>query len=221
MRGRAKGEIRGTVLIADDHEVVRLGLVLLLRRCLGAKKIVQAECFSEVIGHLKETDLTLAIVDLTMPGLSGPQDIARIRLLRPDARVVVLSGSTSRKDILDALSAGVHGYIVKNLTSEDLIDKLRYVLSGEIYVPPILAEQAPEHAESVAQKGVLQPAQNILSNRQRQVLKGLLEGKSNKEIAQELKVAEGTVKMHLAALFRVLGAANRAHAAALGKHLIG
>ena len=222
MRGRAKGEFQGTVLIADDHEVVRLGLVQLLRRSLRAKKIVEAVCFEGIITHLEASDVALAIVDLGMPGLTGAGDLRRMRDLRPNARIVVLSGSTSRTDILNALAAGMHGYVVKSQTSEELVAKLRYVLSGEIYVPPILAELALEPGPRTApQRGAQLAAQEFLSSRQRQVLKGLVQGRSNKEIAQDLKIAEGTVKMHLASLFRALGATNRAHAAALGKQLVG
>jgi DNA-binding NarL/FixJ family response regulator len=99
-----------------------------------------------------------------------------------------------------------------------LIERLRYILSGEIYVPPVLADRPAEPGPPPEAVRV-QPMQS-LSHRQRQVLMGLVEGKSNKEIAQALNVAEGTVKMHLAALFRVLGATNRAHAVAMGKQLI-
>jgi DNA-binding NarL/FixJ family response regulator len=225
MRGRAKKGFHGTVLIADDHQLVRAGLVQLLRRCLRAGKIVEAVRFEEVIACLETSEVELAIVDLGMPGLKGAADLKRLRELRPSARMVVLSGSTSQADILDALKAGMHGYIIKSQTSEELIDKLRYVLSGEIYVPPLLADlaldPAPAATAHAGPKSGLQPgAHKALSSRQRQVLKGLVEGKSNKEIAQDLRIAEGTVKMHLAGLFRVLGATNRAHAAALGKQYL-
>ena len=99
-----------------------------------------------------------------------------------------------------------------------MVERLRHVLSGEIYVPAVLAEPLPGPVEAAELNS--QPEQKALSSRQREVLKGLIEGKSNKEIARALNVAEGTVKIHLAALFRVLGATNRAHAAAIGKQLI-
>jgi len=221
MPGRGKTEFRGTALIADDHEVFRIGLMHLLRRSLKVKRFLQAECFGQVVEHLKDEDVTLAILDLRMPGLEGPEEITRVRLLRPDAQVVVLSASDSRKDILEALSAGAHGYIVKSQNTDRLVDRLRHVLSGEIYVPAILADLPLEPDKGTVPNSGPQSAQKTLSSRQRQVLKGLVEGKSNKDIARSLNVAEGTVKIHLAALFRVLGATNRAHAVALGKQLIG
>ena len=218
MRERAVYEFRGAVLIADDHQVFRMGLAQLLRRHLKVKKFLEAGCFAENMDQLQNKDLTLAIVDLRMPGLAGPKGIAHMRLLRPEAQIVVLSASDCREDILGALSAGVHGYIVKSQDTDQLIHRLRYILSGEIYVPPILAERPPDPGGN-SEASRVQPMQS-LSARQRQVLIGLVEGKSNKEIAQALNVAEGTVKMHLAALFRVLGATNRAHAVAMGKQLI-
>jgi DNA-binding NarL/FixJ family response regulator len=90
-----------------------------------------------------------------------------------------------------------------------------------MYVPASLAELLPETTVASTSKPIAELLKIDLSKRQRQVLKGLIEGKSNKEIAQALGIAEGTVKIHLAALFRLLRAANRAHAAALGKQLIG
>jgi len=213
MRAHAQRDFRGTVLVADDHEVFRIGLVQLLRSSLKIKRFLEAESLLEVTDHLKDQDLALAIIDLRMPGMTGAKDLERIRRQRPDVQIVVVSASESREDILDALEAGVHGYIVKNQHTDQLIAKLRYILSGEIYVPPSLAEQQPvsDRAQRVDKR---------LSGRQHQVLKGLVEGKSNKEIAKGLNVAEGTVKMHLVALYRVLGATNRAHAAALGRQLI-
>ena len=210
--GRAKGDFQGTVLIADDHVVLRMGLAQLLQQRLKVKRFLEATSFAEAIEHLKQKEVTLAIVDLGMPGLTTPKDITKMRLLRPDALVVVLSASDRREDILEALSAGVHGYIVKSQKTDHLIDRLRYILSGEVYVPPILAEQANRSSR---------PEERPLTSRQRQVLEGLVAGKSNKDIAQALNIAEGTVKLHLASLFRLLGATNRAHAAALGKQLIG
>src|SRR5262245_46474780 len=218
MPERAACEFQGAVLIADDHQVFRIGLAQLLRRQLKVARLLEAGSFAEAMEHLKNKDVSLAIVDLRMPGLVGPQGIAQMRRSRPEAQIVVLSASDCREDILGALAAGVHGYIVKSQHPDQLIERLRYILGGEIYVPPILAER-PIEEEASSRPARVQPMQS-LSHRQRQVLMGLIEGKSNKEIAQALSVAEGTVKMHLAALFRVLGATNRAHAVAMGKQLI-
>jgi DNA-binding NarL/FixJ family response regulator len=214
-------EFRGAILIADDHEVFRFGLAQLLRHSLGAHTILEAERFEEALEQLQNKDVSLAIIDLGMPGLPSPHQLAEIRTRRPDVRVVVISGSDSREDILDALAAGVHGYIVKSQRTSALIDRLRYILSGEIYVPPSLAERPAAPVQPPIRQTESQLTTETLSDRQRQVLKGLVEGLSNKEIARQLSISEGTVKMHIAALFRLLGATNRTHAVALGKQLLG
>jgi DNA-binding NarL/FixJ family response regulator len=221
MKKHETPEFRGTILIADDHEVFRFGLAQLLRQALGAERILEAERFEEALDQLQDGDLKLVIVDLGMPGLPSPDQLATIRAQRPDVRVVVISGSDSREDILAALAAGVHGYIVKSQRTKALIDKLRYVLGGEIYVPPSLADRPSPLAEQPMRQAVSRPTAETLSERRRQVLKGLVEGLSNKEIARRLGISEGTVKMHIAALFRLLGATNRTHVVALGKELLG
>ena len=207
----------GSVLIVDDHAVYRYGLALILRDGLGASKVIEAERFEEGLARLDEPDLALAIFDLDMPGLTHPRDLERVRRRRPDVPLVVLSASETREDVLASLAAGAHGYIIKSHAPDAMIGHLQRVLSGEIYVPPLLAElpAAPQHAPAATGQVL-----STLSERQRQVLQGLVEGKSNKEIAHDLGLSEGTVKMHIAGLLRQLGATNRTHAAALGKQLL-
>jgi DNA-binding NarL/FixJ family response regulator len=142
-----------------------------------------------------------------------------IRRLRSGVKIVVLSSSDRAVGILGALAAGVHGYIVKSARIDGVIERLAYIMSGEIYVPAGLADQVatsttpqPAEATPVAAAAV-KPGNGAcqLSDRQRQVLDGLLMGLSNKQIARELKLAEGTVKIHIGALLRALSASNRAH----------
>jgi len=213
----------GSILIADDHEVFRFGLVHLLTNSMKVSKIYEAGRFEEALELLRHKDLVLAILDLNMPGLGQPSDLAKVRAARPDIRVVVLSGSEGRQDILGALDAGVHGYIIKSQGLAALVDRLRYVMSGEIYVPPVLAERAPAcevPVAAIAARVESLPPTVSLTTRQKHVLEGLVEGLSNKEIALKLGVSEGTVKMHIASLLRIIGAANRTHAAALGRQLL-
>lgn len=225
-------KLGGSALVADDHEVVRFGLVQLLRQELAPKRIYEAECFEEALQQLGNDDLKLVVCDLGMPGLDGPSDLARIRRKRPDVKLVVLSAIQEREAVLESLAAGVHGYIVKTTPNDVIIGRLAYILGGEIYVPPLLAAIAaePERATTeaaTASSGIeadavaSQTLHNVrLSPRQLQVLGGLVRGLSNKELARELVLAEGTIKMHVGAVLRALGASNRAHAAALGQQLL-
>lgn len=216
-----EGRLAGSILVVDDHEVFRFGLVQLLKHSFGVDAIIEAGRFEDALRELGRADLKLILVDLDMPGLSQVGDLSALMEQRPDVRVVVVSGSGSREDMLAALAAGVHGYIMKGQGSEVLIEKLRYVLGGDIYVPPQLADRSHGRATDVP---VLRKAPSVsfeLSDRQRDVLQGLIDGLSNKEIANRIGISEGTVKMHMAALFRALGATNRTHAVAIGKEFIG
>jgi DNA-binding NarL/FixJ family response regulator len=221
----------GAILVADDHAVTRFGLIQLFRDALAADRIFEAQTFSEALDRLRDASIRLAIFDLGMPGLDSPMNLAQVRKARPDIKVVVLSASERRTDILAALDAGVHGYLVKSANMDRLVSRIQHVLAGEIYVPSSLAElpcadATPRFAPTGAVMAPNAPMNgngdeiSVLSDRQRQVLEGLMMGLSNKQIARELDLAEGTVKMHVGALFRTLGAQNRTHAVALGKKLL-
>lgn len=210
----------GAVLIADDHEVTRFGLSQLVRDQLGASRVLEAARFETAVELLGEGDLELAIVDLSMPGLSGPQELTEVRQARPDVKLVVLSASTMREDILSCLAAGVHGYIIKTEGLDELVGRLRHVLRGEIYVPPRLAEV--EGAAAGPAQVAPWPASEALSRltpRQTKVLLCLEKGMTNKEIARELGISDRTVKMHLSTIYPLLGVHNRTQAAAVARSL--
>jgi len=210
----------GAALVAEDHGVTRFGLLQFLRDRLGVGQTYEAQRFSEALDMLSRHPIDLAVIDLVIPGLESPRDLAQIRKRFPGVRVVVLTGSSLRSNILAALEAGVHGYIVKTDSMDDLAERLGYVMKGEIYVPPCLAEMgadpgsAAATAESVNGAGLPK-----LTQRQQQVLRSIVRGQSNKQIAKELKLAVGTVKMHVSSVLTALGAQNRSHAAALGRRL--
>jgi DNA-binding NarL/FixJ family response regulator len=214
-----KGAPLGTIVIADDHEVFRYGLAQVLRRSLNLARVLEAATFDEAIQHLAEESVIAAIVDLGMPGLERIEDLARVRRRRADIRLVVLSGSEARESILAALAAGAHGYIVKNASTSALLDHIKTILGGTIYVPECLAQLPPEASlpEAPVETPKLSPVMAGLTDRQRDVLKLIAEGFSNKRIAHALAISEGTVKMHVTSILRVTGASNRAQAAALGK----
>jgi DNA-binding NarL/FixJ family response regulator len=210
----------GTVLIADDHEVYRFGLSRLLHTSLGAERVLEADRFEVALECLDATDLKLAIFDLTMPGLDSPHDLAKVRQARPDVTLVALTASDCREDMLAVLAAGAHGYILKSESSDLLLERLQHVLAGEVYVPASLTHlaPAPERDPTGLRNNI--EVTSRLTERQVQVLRCLLAGKSNKEIGRELSLSSSTVKQHLVAIFRALGAQNRAHAAALARQLL-
>lgn len=201
-------------LIADDHELFRSGLKQLLLDELGAEDVREAETLDQAIEILGgDSSCDLILVDLRMPGMSGADDLAALRDGFPEAKVAVVSAWEERAEIIAALSAGVHGYVPKSLPSAEIAGALRSILEGRIYAPPSLGRReaaAPSPAPTLAYGA----GQEKLTARQKEVLNELLKGQASKEIARSLDIAEGTVKIHLAAIYRALGVRTRAEAIA-------
>lgn len=216
---------RPIALIADDDEFFRVALRTILTAQLGFADIVETASFDEALEKLAARgNVRLALLDLRMPGMTSAGSVRTVRECFPEIRVIVVSASQRRDDIITALAAGAHGYVPKSMGVGDLAQAIETVLQGKIYVPPILADLPPEPERGPER---IPPASGRgrdatpLTPRQRQVLELLVQGKSNKEMARALKLAEGTVKVHLAALFRTMGVASRSAAAAAGVRLLG
>jgi DNA-binding NarL/FixJ family response regulator len=199
-------------LIADDHELFRSGLKQLLVDVLRAEDVREAETLDQAIDMLTNDGAgDLILVDLRMPGMNGAEALSALRDGFPDAKVAVVSAWEERAEIIAALGAGVHGYIPKSLSSSEIAAAIRSILGGNIFVPPTLGRRDP---------GALpRPVASIdpgdkLTIRQKEVLTELLKGQASKEIARSLDIAEGTVKIHLAAIYRALGVRTRAEAIA-------
>jgi DNA-binding NarL/FixJ family response regulator len=212
------------VLIADDDEFFRLALKSILVNALGFTHVLETGSLDEALERLGDrTDICLALFDLAMPGMESAASLGAVRECFPQIRVAVVTGSKRRRDILLALEAGVHGYVHKGVGAPELARALEKVMDGEIYVPasladlPALSDEAPAN---LAPPGAVHGRAASLTPRQREVLHLLVQGKSNKEIARNLNLGEGTVKIHLASLFRNLGVNNRSAAAVAGLHLL-
>jgi DNA-binding NarL/FixJ family response regulator len=214
------------VLIADDDEFFRLALKSILVGTLGFSQVIETGSLDEALERMGENaGISLALFDLSMPGMESAASLGAVRECFPATRVAVVSGSQRRRDILLALEAGVHGYVHKGVGAPELARALRTIMDGHIHVPASLADIPPIPEES--RSGMFAPAGSSdassavsLTPRQREVLQLLVQGKSNKEIARTLTLGEGTVKIHLASLFRNLGVSNRSAAAVAGLHLL-
>lgn len=199
-------------LIADDHELFRSGLKQLLIDVLGAEDVREAETLDQAIESLtNEGAGDLVLVDLRMPGMNGAEALAALRDGFPDSKIAVVSAWEERAEIIAALSAGVHGYIPKSLPSAEIANAIRSILDGRIFVPATIGRREPNAPASPPDIGA---GQDKLTLRQREVLNELLKGQASKEIARTLDIAEGTVKIHLAAIYRALGVRTRAEAIA-------
>lgn len=210
-------------LIADDDEYFRMAIGSILRDRLNFTRVVETASFDEALERLEEEgNVRLAVFDLNMPGLDGPAALRTIRESFSVERLAVVSGTRDRNLILQSLDAGAHGFVSKSQGAHELLSALQQIIAGSLYVSPVLAELGPGMRESHSDSAALRkPSEKPrLTPRQHDVLQMLVEGKSNKEIARALNLGAGTVKVHLAALFRSLGVTNRAAAAVAGAELL-
>ncbi|MGE0293934.1 MAG: response regulator [Hyphomonadaceae bacterium] len=201
-------------LVADDHELFRSGMKQLLVDVFRAEEVREAETMDRALEILtNEGAGDLVLVDWRMPGMSGAESLAALRDGFPETKVAVISAWEERADILSALGAGVHGYIPKSLPSTQIASALQGILEGRIFVPAAIGKrESGKDAAGAADRTKLDV--DKLTLRQRDVLQELLKGQSSKEIARTLDIAEGTVKIHLAAIYRALGVRTRAEAIA-------
>jgi DNA-binding NarL/FixJ family response regulator len=201
------------LLVVDDHPVFRDGMVALLKQAADNTIVLQApECATALMIAEEHPDLDAVFVDLMMPGMTGDIAVREFGKRRPELPVIVLSSSENPSDVRRALNAGALGYIPKSATPQTLLSALQLVLSGNIYVPPLLARAAQPTTDDRAHAGATAPIQQ-LTERQIDVLKQLCTGLSNKEISSRLGIAEKTVKAHVAAIFKTLNVVNRTQAA--------
>ncbi len=193
------------VLLADDHPLFREGVKPVLHKLDSDLEIIEAVDYPTAFAAMHQVgEVDLALLDLFMPGMSGVEGVIRFRAAFPGTPLVILSASEVVEDIHRLLFAGALGYVTKASPSEVILGALRLVLAGGVYVPPsLLNSHGDDHV-------LLNPF--LLTSRQMEVLRELVKGQTNKQIAKSLEVTEGTVKIHLAAIFRILRVNNRTEA---------
>lgn len=197
------------ILLADDHVLVRDALKSYIERLAEDATVHAASSFPEAYAVAQhEAGLELIILDLRMPGMNGLEGLARMRALRPNTPVVIMSGLARQQDISEALDAGAAGFFPKTLNGAALVSAVRLVLAGERFVP------STDHAAAADFEPQLDSeTTGTLTVREREVLDLLTKGLSNKEIARQLDLQEVTIKLHVRGICRKLGAKNRTQAA--------
>jgi len=194
------------VLIAHRYALVGQALIGLLAGRKPTHRFVPADGMAALEQSLRSIQVDLLLVDYGLEGLGGADGVRAVRAAYPSLRVVVLAETDEPATILACLAAGAHGYVLQSSTTMLLLQALSIVESGGVFVPA--SATGPARAAPVPQ--VMTPAG--LTERQRDVLRLLSGGRPTKSIARELGVAVGTVKVHLAAIYRALGATNRVEA---------
>ena len=196
-----------TVLIVDDHPMMRLGVAAIVSDQPDMAVVAQAGTGEQAVDLFRQHKPHVTLMDLRLPGMSGVEAIRAIRRESPRARFVVLTTYEGDEDVHQALEAGAQGYLVKGMSPETLVDALRRVHAGHRVLPPPVARRLEARIPN-----------SDLSAREREVLSLIAHGKNNKEIAATLGITEGTVKCHVTMILSRLGVSDRTQAVVAAAH---
>lgn len=197
-----KNKIR--VLLADDHPSLRAGLASILNAQPDLEVVAEAGSGREALEKASATQPDVMVVDLRMPDGDGIETIQALRKQTPSVQALVLTTYDNEEDVFNALEAGARGYILKDTTSEEIIDAVRKVYSGVRYLPSAIASRLADR--------MIRPS---LTPRELDVLRLVSRGRSNKEIGAAMFISEETVKSHMKGLFQKLGVHDRAEAVSI------
>jgi DNA-binding NarL/FixJ family response regulator len=206
-------ERRIRLLVVDDHEVVRQGLVALLDRREGFEVVAQAATVAESIALAGRYEPDLVIMDVRLPDGSGIEACREIRAARPETRVVMLTSYPDEEAVLSAIIAGASGYLLKQIRGRDLVSALEAVGRGESLLDPAVTEKVLERVRRVA-SGSATDELAELTSQERKILLLVAEGKTNKEIAGEVFLSDKTVKNYVSSILSKLNLQRRTQAAA-------
>jgi len=191
-------QARIRVLVADDHPVVRQGLIANLKPQRDMTVVAEANDGVEAITLIKEQLPDVVILDLRMPRMDGLDVIGEVNASKLPVKVIIMTTFESEEDVHRSMKAGARGYLLKDSSQEEILDAIRRVSVGETYLPARIVQKVVE--------GLRQPE---ISPRELEVLQCVAAGKSNKEIGVQLFITEGTVKTHVRSLLEKLGAVGR------------
>ena len=195
---------RTRILLVDDHAVVREGLVSLLQRQSDLLVVAEAADGASAIRLYRQHRPDLVVLDLRLPDMDGVEVTAAIRAEFPQARLLVLSSFDGDEDIYRALKAGARAYVLKDSTREELLAAVRTVAAGQRSLSAAVAERLAERVTG-----------SELTARELAVLRQIVSGRSNKQIASVLSISEGTVKTHVKSILAKMGVEDRTEAAVL------
>lgn len=202
------------LLIVDDHELVRKGLRSFLDLEDDLRVVGEADRVADAVALVERLQPQLVLLDMRLPDASGMEACRRLLAIRPDLRILVLTSYDEDTTVLAALQSGAHGYVLKDIRSEELLRAIRTVADGQGYLDPRIAEQALLCIKSAPRGGVKAEGLAQLSRQERLIMPLLADGKTNKEIALALRLSDKTVKNYLANIFDKLHVKRRTEAVA-------
>lgn len=197
------------LLIADDHDLVRESIAAVLEQDENTTVSVAADLDSAMAAIKKNGGFDLVLLDYNMPGMHGLSGFETALAGADGGAVALMSGDVSKQIVEQALAAGAAGFVPKTLSASSLINAVKFMVAGEIFAPVDFMTAPDERPEN--------PLATLLSEREQQVLHGLCDGKSNKEIARDYDLQEVTIKLHVRTLCRKIDARNRTHAAMIAR----
>jgi DNA-binding NarL/FixJ family response regulator len=209
------------VLMVDDHVLFRDGMRYVLQQLAEEVEVLDSGNFVDGMQQAANNpDIDLALLDLNMPGSNGVKSILEFHESNPGIPLVVVSGSDHRDDIQKVMEYGAMGFISKLSSSKIMLGALRMVLDGGVYLPPQLLQQAMAGLEpDSTDKRSTRSNKSLLTTRQLETLQMLSEGLSNKEISDRMDLAEGTVKIHTAAVYQALRVNSRLEAVSAARRM--
>jgi len=209
---------RARILLVDDHPMMRKGVVQLLEFEDDLEVVGEAGSGEEALRMAAELEPDMILLDLNMKGMTGLDTLRAMRENGEDARIVVFTVSDDRNDVINVLRAGADGYLLKDMEPERLLEHIRQAATGQLTISPQLTQVLAQALRGDDRpKGIEE-----LTDRERQILRQLSHGYSNKMIARKLDITEGTVKVHVKRVLHKLGMRSRVEAAvwAVENHLV-
>lgn len=204
---------KSKIMIVDDHEVVRLGLISLLEQNSQYEIIAQSDNAIDAIKKVETYKPDIVLMDIRLPGMSGIEACEQINKKYPDTKVIMLTSYAEDEMLFSAIKAGASGYVLKQINAKDLINSIESVARGEASLDPAVTQRVFQEVRKAVREEEAS-AFSSLSQQERMVLKLVSEGKTNRDIAQNLFLGEGTVRNYVSSILSKLNVSNRAEAAA-------
>jgi len=204
---------KSKIMIVDDHEVVRLGLISLLEQNSQYEVIAQTDNAVDAIKKVETYKPDIVLMDIRLPGMSGIEACEQINKKYPETKVIMLTSYAEDEMLFSAIKAGASGYVLKQINAKDLINSIESVARGEASLDPAVTQRVFQEVRKAVREEEAS-AFSSLSQQEKMVLKLVSEGKTNRDIAQNLFLGEGTVRNYVSSILSKLNVSNRAEAAA-------